>query len=53
MIILADTSPLLALAKVDALDLLRELYQQVITGPAVYIDRFIYERKFQNGILGE
>jgi predicted nucleic acid-binding protein len=38
MIVDADTGPLLALAKVDALDLLRQLYQPVITGPAVYTE---------------
>ena len=32
MIVIADTGPLLALAKVQALDLLKGLYQQVILG---------------------
>ncbi|MBE7468648.1 MAG: hypothetical protein DPW09_25380 [Anaerolineae bacterium] len=38
MIVVADTGPLLALAKIGALELLRELYQPVITGPAVYTE---------------
>jgi predicted nucleic acid-binding protein len=38
VIVVADTGPLLALAKVGTLDLLRELYQQVITGPAIYTE---------------
>lgn len=38
MIVVADTGPLLALAKADALALLSNLYQQVITGPTVYTE---------------
>jgi len=38
MIVVADTGPLLALAKIEALGLLRALYQQVITGPTVYTE---------------
>jgi predicted nucleic acid-binding protein len=38
MIVVADTGPLLALAKIGALDLLHELYQEVITGPTVYTE---------------
>jgi predicted nucleic acid-binding protein len=38
MIVVADAGPLLALAKIEALGLLRDLYQQVITGPAVYTE---------------
>lgn len=38
MIVVADTGPLLALAKVNALDLLSQLYQQVITSPAVFTE---------------
>ena len=36
MIVVADTGPLLALAKIGALDLLFDLYKQVITSPTVY-----------------
>ena len=38
MTVVADTGPLIALAKIEALHLLRNLYQQVITGPAVYTE---------------
>ena len=38
MTVVADTGPLIALAKVDALNLLRDLYQQVVTGPTVYTE---------------
>ena len=38
MIVIADTGPLLALAKVQALDLLKSLYQQVFTSPTVYTE---------------
>lgn len=38
MIAVADTGPLLALAKVNALDLLTYLYQQVITSPTVFTE---------------
>ena len=34
-IVIADTGPLLALAKVNALDLLTQLYGTVFTTPAV------------------
>ena len=36
MIVVADTGPLLSLAKIGALDLLVRLYGEVITVPAVY-----------------
>jgi len=36
LIVVADTGPLLALAKVNGLDLLRALYPHVFTPPAVY-----------------
>jgi predicted nucleic acid-binding protein len=38
MMVVADAGPLLALAKAGALFLLSDLYQQVITGPAVYTE---------------
>jgi predicted nucleic acid-binding protein len=38
MIAIADAGPLLALAKVNALDLLSQLYQQVITSPTVFTE---------------
>jgi predicted nucleic acid-binding protein len=38
MIVVADTGPLLALAKIEALDLLSGLYRQVVTGPTVYTE---------------
>ncbi len=38
MIAVADTGPLLALAKVNAIDLLSQLYQQVIASPAVFTE---------------
>jgi predicted nucleic acid-binding protein len=38
MIVVADTGPLLALAKIEALGLLCDLYQSVITGPTVYTE---------------
>jgi len=63
MIVIADTGPLLALAKIKALDLLRALYQQVITSPTVYteavtaglamgaIDAELLQEAYQRGIL--
>lgn len=41
MIVVADTGPLLALAKVGALSLLVQLYGQVFTTPAVYNEAVI------------
>ncbi len=38
MIVVADTGPLLALAKIEALGLLRDLYQPVVTGPTVFTE---------------
>ena len=38
MMVIADTGPLLALAKVQALGLLKSLYRQVITSPTVYTE---------------
>jgi predicted nucleic acid-binding protein len=38
MTVVADTGPLIALAKIEALYLLHDLYEQVITGPAVYTE---------------
>jgi len=38
MIAIADAGPLLALAKVSALDLLPKLYQQVIASPTVFTE---------------
>jgi predicted nucleic acid-binding protein len=38
MIVVADTGPLIALAKIKSLHLLHELYQQIITGPVVYTE---------------
>ncbi len=38
MIVVADAGPLLALAKIEALGLLRDLYQSVVTGPTVYTE---------------
>ena len=38
MIAVADTGPLLALAKVNALDLLTQLYRPVITTPTVFTE---------------
>ncbi|OQY43127.1 MAG: hypothetical protein B6242_15380 [Anaerolineaceae bacterium 4572_78] len=36
MIVIADTGPLLALAKINALDLLEKLYHKIIICPVVY-----------------
>lgn len=36
MIVVSDTSPVLSLARIGRLDLLRTLYQQVLIPPAVY-----------------
>jgi predicted nucleic acid-binding protein len=38
VIVVADTGPLLALAKIGSLDLLKQLYGQVFTAPAVYTE---------------
>lgn len=38
MTVVSDTGPLIALAKVEALHLLRDLYRQVVTGPTVYTE---------------
>jgi len=38
MTVVSDTGPLIALAKLEALHLLRDLYREVITGPAVYTE---------------
>lgn len=38
MIVVSDTGPLMALAKIGAVDLLHHLYGQVITGPTVYVE---------------
>jgi len=38
VIAVADTGPLVALAKVNAVDLLTQLYRQVITSPAVFTE---------------
>jgi hypothetical protein len=63
MMVIADTGPLLALAKVQALDLLKNLYQQVITSPTVYaeavtaghalgaVDAELLEVAYQSGLL--
>jgi predicted nucleic acid-binding protein len=37
-VVVADSGPLIALAKIEALHLLCDLYQQVITGPTVYTE---------------
>jgi predicted nucleic acid-binding protein len=37
-VVVADSGPLIALAKIEALHLLRDLYRQVITGPTVYTE---------------
>jgi predicted nucleic acid-binding protein len=63
MIVIADTGPLLALAKVKALDLLKNLYQQVITSQTVYTeavtaglamgaaDAELLQQAYQGGLL--
>lgn len=63
MIVIADTGPLLALAKIKALDLLKSLYQQVVTGPTVYTeavtaglamgaeDAALLQEAYQSGLL--
>ena len=63
MIVIADTGPLLALAKVKALDLLKNLYQQVITSQTVYTeavtaglamgaeDAALLQEAYQSGLL--
>jgi len=38
MIIVADTGPLIALAKIKSLYLLHELYHQIVTGPTVFTE---------------
>jgi predicted nucleic acid-binding protein len=38
MTAVADASPLIALAKIQGLHLLRELYRHVVTGPTVYTE---------------
>lgn len=38
MTVVSDTGPLIALAKIEALHLLRDLYRQVVTGPTVYTE---------------
>jgi len=38
MTVVADAGPLIALAKIQALHLLRELYRPIVTGPAVYTE---------------
>lgn len=61
MIVVADTGPLLALAKIEALNLLSALYDQIIASPIVYNeavsaglkmeveDAVLLERAFQLG----
>jgi len=63
MIVIADTGPLLALAKIKALDLLKSLYQQVVTSPTVYTeavtaglamgaeDAALLQEAYQSGLL--
>ncbi len=63
MIAVADTGPLLALAKVNALDLLAHLFQQAVITPAVFTeaitaglaqnapDAYILEAAVKNGRL--
>jgi predicted nucleic acid-binding protein len=38
MTVVADAGPLIALAKIEKVHLLHDLYQQVVTGPAVYTE---------------
>jgi predicted nucleic acid-binding protein len=38
MTVVADTGPLIALAKIEKVYLLHDLYQQVVTGPTVYTE---------------
>ena len=38
MTVVSDTGPLIALAKVEALHLLRGLYRQIVIGPTVYTE---------------
>jgi predicted nucleic acid-binding protein len=38
MTVVADAGPLIALAKIEALHLLQDLYRQVVTGPTVYTE---------------
>lgn len=38
MPVVADSGPLIALAKVNRLDLLRRLYRSILTGPAVFTE---------------
>lgn len=63
MIVVADTGPLLALAKIEGLPLLAALYRQVLTGPTVYteavtaglamnaVDAIVLEQAYQVGLL--
>ena len=63
MIVIADMGPLLALAKVQALGLLKSLYRQVITSPTVYTeavtaglamgaaDAELLQEAYQSGLL--